>query len=168
MRPGRAGSTVPLQMCSVRLLKLRPANGSGNFCIPLRKRAHTSAPAPSSYRHKSAPTSSVKDRQPQEGMADIENGRVMKRDTIFRLYSQTKPVTAAFCAIHATFQAVSTCFVFFLSGSCTQITAANMSAQPKRAVQDGKEICDCQEGMADIENGRVMKRDTIFRLYSQT
>ena len=36
------------------------------------------------------------------------------------------------------------------------------------AVQDGKEICDCQEGMADIENGRVMKRDTIFRLYSQT
>ena len=32
------------------------------------------------------------------------------------------------------------------------------------AVQDGKEICDCQEGMADIENGRVMKRDTIFRL----
>ncbi len=30
------------------------------------------------------------------------------------------------------------------------------------AVQDGKEICDCQEGMADIENGRVMKRDTIF------
>lgn len=32
MRPGRAGSTVPLQMCSVRLLKLRPANGSGNFC----------------------------------------------------------------------------------------------------------------------------------------
>ena len=36
------------------------------------------------------------------------------------------------------------------------------------AVQDGKEICDCQEGMADIENGRTMKRDTIFRLYSQT
>lgn len=36
------------------------------------------------------------------------------------------------------------------------------------AVQDGKEICDCQEGMADIENGRAMKRDTIFRLYSQT
>ena len=36
------------------------------------------------------------------------------------------------------------------------------------AVQDGKEICDCQEGMADIENVRVMKRDTIFRLYSQT
>lgn len=28
-------------------------------------------------------------------MADIENGRVMKRDTIFRLYSQTKPVTGA-------------------------------------------------------------------------
>ena len=27
------------------------------------------------------------------------------------------------------------------------------------AVQDGKEICDCQEGMADIENGRVMKRE---------
>lgn len=36
------------------------------------------------------------------------------------------------------------------------------------AVKDGKEICDCQEGMADIENGRAMKRDTIFRLYSQT
>ena len=36
------------------------------------------------------------------------------------------------------------------------------------AGKDGKEICDCQEGMADIENGRAMKRDTIFRLYSQT
>lgn len=31
----------------------------------------------------------------QEGMADREKGRPMSRDTIFRLYSQTKPVTAA-------------------------------------------------------------------------
>lgn len=31
----------------------------------------------------------------QAGMADIEAGRPMSRDTIFRLYSQTKPVTAA-------------------------------------------------------------------------
>lgn len=31
----------------------------------------------------------------QAGMADIEKNRPMERDTIFRLYSQTKPVTAA-------------------------------------------------------------------------
>lgn len=31
----------------------------------------------------------------QEGMADKEQGRQMSRDTIFRLYSMTKPVTAA-------------------------------------------------------------------------
>lgn len=31
----------------------------------------------------------------QVGMADREKGRAMSRDTIFRLYSQTKPVTAA-------------------------------------------------------------------------
>lgn len=31
----------------------------------------------------------------QEGMADKENGKSMSRDTIFRLYSMTKPVTAA-------------------------------------------------------------------------
>ncbi|MDD6616048.1 MAG: serine hydrolase, partial [Lachnospiraceae bacterium] len=30
-----------------------------------------------------------------EGMSDIENGRKIERDTIYRLYSQTKPVTAA-------------------------------------------------------------------------
>lgn len=30
-----------------------------------------------------------------EGMADIENQKPIQRDTIFRLYSQTKPVTAA-------------------------------------------------------------------------
>ena len=36
------------------------------------------------------------------------------------------------------------------------------------AVQDGKEICDCQEGMAGIENGRGVKRETIFWVYSQT
>ena len=29
------------------------------------------------------------------GFSDKENGRLMTRDTIFRLYSQTKPVTAA-------------------------------------------------------------------------
>lgn len=34
--------------------------------------------------------------------------------------------------------------------------------------KDGKEICYCQEGMADREKGRAMSRDTIFRLYSQT
>lgn len=31
----------------------------------------------------------------QAGMADIEENRSMSRDTIFRLYSQTKPITAA-------------------------------------------------------------------------
>lgn len=31
----------------------------------------------------------------QSGMADIEEGRLIQRDSIFRLYSQSKPVTAA-------------------------------------------------------------------------
>ena len=31
----------------------------------------------------------------EEGMADRENRRLISRDTIFCLYSQTKPVTAA-------------------------------------------------------------------------
>ena len=31
----------------------------------------------------------------QAGMADAEEGRLIQRDSIFRLYSQTKPVTAA-------------------------------------------------------------------------
>ena len=31
----------------------------------------------------------------QAGMADIEGGRLIQRDSIFRLYSQSKPVTAA-------------------------------------------------------------------------
>ncbi|MBQ4581034.1 MAG: beta-lactamase family protein [Clostridia bacterium] len=31
----------------------------------------------------------------QAGMADLEEGRLIQRDSIFRLYSQTKPVTAA-------------------------------------------------------------------------
>ncbi len=31
----------------------------------------------------------------QAGLADIESGRLIQRDSIFRLYSQTKPVTAA-------------------------------------------------------------------------
>ena len=31
----------------------------------------------------------------QAGMADIEEGRLIQRDSIFRLYSQTKPITAA-------------------------------------------------------------------------
>ncbi|MDO4291885.1 MAG: serine hydrolase domain-containing protein [Eubacteriales bacterium] len=34
--------------------------------------------------------------------------------------------------------------------------------------KDGRELCYCQEGMADREKGRPMSRDTIFRLYSQT
>ena len=34
----------------------------------------------------------------EEGMADRENRRLISRDTIFCLYSQTKPVTAA-CAM---------------------------------------------------------------------
>lgn len=36
----------------------------------------------------------------EEGMADRENRRLISRDTIFCLYSQTKPVTAA-CAMIA-------------------------------------------------------------------
>lgn len=34
--------------------------------------------------------------------------------------------------------------------------------------KDGKEICFLAEGMADREGGKELKRDTIFRLYSQT
>lgn len=34
--------------------------------------------------------------------------------------------------------------------------------------KDGKEVCFLAEGMADREAGKEMKRDTIFRLYSQT
>ena len=36
------------------------------------------------------------------GKQDIENNIHMKRDTIFRLYSQTKPVTAAAAALSRT------------------------------------------------------------------
>ena len=31
----------------------------------------------------------------QAGMADIAEGRLIQRDSIFRLYSQSKPITAA-------------------------------------------------------------------------
>jgi CubicO group peptidase (beta-lactamase class C family) len=31
----------------------------------------------------------------EDGLADLESGRPMTRDTIFRLYSMTKPITAA-------------------------------------------------------------------------
>jgi CubicO group peptidase (beta-lactamase class C family) len=34
--------------------------------------------------------------------------------------------------------------------------------------KDGQEICYCQAGLADRENGKEITRDTIFRLYSQT
>lgn len=34
--------------------------------------------------------------------------------------------------------------------------------------KDGEEVCYCEAGMADVEAGKPMKRDTIFRLYSQT
>lgn len=34
--------------------------------------------------------------------------------------------------------------------------------------KDGKEVCFLAEGMADREAGKEIKRDTIFRLYSQT
>ncbi|MDY3919021.1 MAG: serine hydrolase domain-containing protein, partial [Candidatus Limivivens sp.] len=34
--------------------------------------------------------------------------------------------------------------------------------------KDGKEICFLAEGMADVEQQKPIKRDTIFRLYSQT
>ena len=30
----------------------------------------------------------------QAGMADVAEGRLIQRDSIFRLYSQTKPITA--------------------------------------------------------------------------
>ena len=36
------------------------------------------------------------------------------------------------------------------------------------AEKGGEEICYCQAGMADREENRLMERDTIFRLYSQT
>lgn len=35
-------------------------------------------------------------------------------------------------------------------------------------IKDGKEMVYVQAGMADREAGREIKRDTIFRLYSQT
>ncbi len=34
--------------------------------------------------------------------------------------------------------------------------------------KDGEEICYCEAGMADVEKGKPMRRDTILRLYSQT
>mgnify|MGYP002510284366 CR=1 FL=1 len=34
--------------------------------------------------------------------------------------------------------------------------------------KDGREVCYCQAGMADLEKKRPMSRDTIFRLYSQS
>lgn len=34
--------------------------------------------------------------------------------------------------------------------------------------KDGQELLYCQEGMADKEKGKLMSRDTIFRLYSMT
>ena len=36
------------------------------------------------------------------------------------------------------------------------------------AEKGGEEICYCQAGMADRDENRLMERDTIFRLYSQT
>ena len=37
----------------------------------------------------------------EAGYADIESGKKIRRDSIFRLYSQTKPVTAAAAMILA-------------------------------------------------------------------
>ena len=34
--------------------------------------------------------------------------------------------------------------------------------------KEGEELLYCEEGMADRENRRLISRDTIFRLYSQT
>ena len=34
--------------------------------------------------------------------------------------------------------------------------------------REGQELCFLAEGMADIENGKPIQRDTIYRLYSQT
>lgn len=36
------------------------------------------------------------------------------------------------------------------------------------AVRDGRELCYLESGMADIEVGKTIRRDTIFRLYSMT
>ena len=35
-------------------------------------------------------------------------------------------------------------------------------------LKDGKEICHAREGYADIETGKLLRRDSIFRLYSQS
>ena len=35
-------------------------------------------------------------------------------------------------------------------------------------IRDGEELCYAQAGMADIDSGRPIARDSIFRLYSQT
>lgn len=37
-----------------------------------------------------------------------------------------------------------------------------------RVLQDGEEICYAEAGWADIASGRPIRRDAIFRLYSQT
>ena len=57
-----------------------------------------------------------------------------------------------------------------------ELTACmNRAAEQKEAAgynlliwKDGKEICYAESGMADIENGKPVQRDSIFRLYSQT
>ena len=35
-------------------------------------------------------------------------------------------------------------------------------------LKDGKELCHVREGYADIETGKALRRDSIFRLYSQS
>ena len=35
-------------------------------------------------------------------------------------------------------------------------------------LKDGKELCHVREGYADIETGKLLRRDSIFRLYSQS
>ena len=35
-------------------------------------------------------------------------------------------------------------------------------------LRDGKELCHVREGYADIASGKLLQRDSIFRLYSQT
>ncbi len=35
-------------------------------------------------------------------------------------------------------------------------------------IRDGKELCHVREGYADIASGKLLRRDSIFRLYSQT
>lgn len=50
----------------------------------------------------------------------------------------------------------------------TSIEKCQVAGVSLLVMKDGEEICFLADGMADREAGKELKRDTIFRLYSQT